>query len=142
MINGATAWLGYQNSLFQRYLLAVKHTANFPVPGSVWGNVQSTQKQLASRAIMQHAANAQSRCLPDRLTNQHSREAAPIAGTKAIVRLPHNTTCIISGLVSTVRPSAIKLRNKKKAKQLPAMHTRNRSGDPKIKANQGCLPYQ
>ena len=22
------------------------------------------------------------------------------------------------------------------------MHTRNRSGDPKIKANQGCLPYQ
>jgi hypothetical protein len=47
-----------------------------------------------------------------------------------------------SGLVSTVRPSAAKLRNKKKAKKFPAMNIRNRRGDPKIKANQGCLPYQ
>ncbi|MDA8041724.1 MAG: hypothetical protein MPJ22_04800, partial [Pirellulales bacterium] len=68
MINGATAWLGFQKSLCQKRELAAKQTISFPVPGSVWGNVQDTEKQLASTAIMPHAANAQSRRLPDRLT--------------------------------------------------------------------------
>ncbi len=52
MINGATAWLGYQNSISQKRGLAAKQTINFPVPGSVWGNVQETDQQLSRRAIM------------------------------------------------------------------------------------------
>ncbi|MBT4158771.1 MAG: hypothetical protein HOD99_08025 [Planctomycetaceae bacterium] len=47
--------------------------------------MQETDQQLASRAIIPHAANAQTRRLPDRLTIQHSSKAAPMAGTKAFV---------------------------------------------------------